>query len=146
MFGISTKGRYATRIMVYLAANADRFPIRSQEIAQNEEITEDYVEQLMGRLRSLGMVKSQRGPTGGFILSCDPTKTTVADILAATEGSFDFAPCRRENCTRAKDCVTREVWENASKAMQNVFAGKTIADLVQQARDRQATHELCYEI
>jgi Rrf2 family protein len=136
MLSLSTKGRYATRIMIYLALHQDGPPARKQEIADAEGISTDYVEQILLQLKTAGLVKSHRGVKGGFSLSSDPDRVTVADVLAVTEGSTELAPCRKENCARASDCVTRPVWEKASEAIKQTFSGVTIGDLARRS-DRQ---------
>ena len=90
---LSTKGRYATRIMLYLAIYSGQNPVRKHEIAAQEKISPDYVEQILMMLRGAGLVKSHRGAKGGFSLSRAAEAITMADILAATEGPLQIAPC-----------------------------------------------------
>ena len=133
MLTISTKGRYATRIMVYLALRSGDDPARKREIAEAEGIADDYVEQLLSRLRTGGLVKSRRGARGGFLLNRDPGEITVADVLACTEGTVSLVACIEEGCDRAPSCVTRPVWQEANNALLAIFSRQTIAGLAQQA-------------
>jgi Rrf2 family transcriptional regulator, iron-sulfur cluster assembly transcription factor len=146
MLNLSSKGRYATRIMVFLACRNDETPARKQEIAEAEDITGDYVEQILIKLKSAGLVKSRRGANGGFLLAVDAGHITVADVLAATEGSINIAPCLTELCPRASQCVTRQVWQKASDALGSTFSDVTIRELARQASNLQLTKSWSYEI
>jgi Rrf2 family transcriptional regulator, iron-sulfur cluster assembly transcription factor len=132
MLNLSTKGRYATRIMVFLAQRQETTPARKQEIAEAEEISIDYVEQILIRLKIAGLVKSHRGVKGGFSIAGDPDRITVADVLDATEGSTDLVPCLKGHCHREPHCVTRPVWQQANAAMTKTFSSYTIGDLARQ--------------
>lgn len=131
---ISTKGRYATRIMVYLALHSADRPARKREIADSEEIPADYVEQILSKLRTSGLVKSRRGARGGFQLGRDPSNITVADVLGSTEGSLSLVPCVEESCERISKCVTRSIWLEANNELETFFANKTIASLAKEAK------------
>jgi Rrf2 family protein len=133
MLKISTKGRYATRIMVYLALRNGEGPARKREIAEAEGIADDYVEQLLSRLRTAGLVISRRGAQGGFLLSRDPGEITVADVIACTEGTVSLVSCIEEGCDRASKCVTRPLWQEANDALLAIFSRETIAGLARQA-------------
>jgi len=146
---ISTKGRYATRIMVFLALNSADRPARKHEIAESEGIPADYVEQILSKLKTTGLVKSRRGARGGFQLGRDPRDITVADVLASTEGPLSLAPCVEESCDRVTKCVARPIWLEASNKLWSVFSNKTIACLAQQAKqmtDDGDDQSLSYEI
>lgn len=146
MLNLSSKGRYATRIMVYLALRREGGPAKKSEIGRAEEISEDYVEQILIKLKSAGLVASHRGAGGGFSLARDPRRISVADVLAATEGPPDLAPCLKDRCRRRTYCVTRRVWEEAGAALQRIFAGTTIADLAEQAGKLRQSNSAMYEI
>jgi Rrf2 family protein len=136
MLHLSTKGRYATRIMVYLAGRKDERPVPKQEIAQAEGISIDYVEQILIRLKVGGLVKSHRGVNGGFSLARSPEEITVTDVLAATEGGTELAPCLSMKCNRSAGCVTRPVWEKAARAIEQTFSAVTIGQLAAGAASR----------
>jgi Rrf2 family cysteine metabolism transcriptional repressor len=147
MLRISTKGRYATRIVVYLACmeNSGR-PARKHEIAEAEEISPDYVEQILIKLKAAGLVTSRRGAKGGFSLARRADEITVTDVLDATEGPLSLVPCLSETCHRATSCVTRSVWREAGEALDKVFSARTIAEMAEEAKNIQASMSPTFEI
>ncbi len=146
MLKLSTKGRYAVRIMVRLTMRDSDRPVRKQEIATAEGISADYVEQILMKLKTAGLVQSHRGARGGFSLACDPQKTDVAVILRATEGPVALAPCTEGECQRSTNCVTRPVWERAAEAIESVFSSVTLGQLADEARRLQASEAPDYYI
>jgi len=143
---LSTKGRYATRIVVYLALCDPQQPAPKQKIAEAEGISPDYVEQILTSLRAAGLVISHRGIKGGFSLARSPSSMTVADVIAATEGPICLVPCVEEACTRMTDCVTRAVWEKATAAITRIFQYTRIADLAAEAKALRDSQSLTYQI
>jgi Rrf2 family transcriptional regulator, cysteine metabolism repressor len=136
MMNISTRGRYATRIMVLLARDPERAKSKF-EIAEAEAITPAYVQQLMMALRLAGLVRSHRGRDGGFSLTRAPEQITVAHVLEAVEGDVMPAPCRvTGHCDRVASCPTRPLWQQAADTLDRLFSATTIADL---ARDSAAS-------
>lgn len=129
MEGLSTRGRYATRVLLFLVARGPGSPVRISEISASEDIPQQYLEQLLIRLKVGGFVRSVRGARGGYVVSCDPAVVTVADILAAVEGPVRLAPCQDQACARATTCVTRKVWQEASDAMNAVFQNTTLKSM-----------------
>ena len=139
MMTISTKGRYAARIMVLLASRRGDGPITKHEIARAEAISPDYVQQLMMRLKVAGLVVSHRGKVGGFSLGRDPETVTISDVLTATEGAISLAPCvDADACDRAPTCPTRDVWMKAVQLLNDLFEGITVAELARDEADRSA--------
>jgi len=135
MMVLSTKGRYAARIMVYLAAKATTQPATKFEIGKAEEISADYVEQIMIRLKAAGLVRSHRGRNGGFSLRGEPLKITLADVLNAVEDPVCPAPCMlNDNCTRIATCPTRSIWLEATRALEKIFSKTTLAQIVKNAK------------
>jgi Rrf2 family protein len=132
MMSISTKGRYATRIVVLLASRAGSGrPVTKYEVAEAEGISPEYVQQLMSRLKIAGLVVSHRGTTGGFSIGRDPATITVGEVLRATEGKVAPAPCYTEHhCEREDACPTRPVWDEAARLLNDLFERTTVADLV----------------
>ena len=127
---MSTKGHHATRIMVFLATSPGR-PITKQEIGASENISPGYIQQLMGRLTSAGLVQSHRGKEGGFSLALPAEKITVKQVLDATEGPFELAACvaHPEICTHADTCPANPLWTKVTAAVNDLFDCTTIADL-----------------
>jgi Rrf2 family transcriptional regulator, iron-sulfur cluster assembly transcription factor len=129
MMNISTRGRYATRILVLMAREPQRARTKFQ-IAEAEGITAAYVQQLMMALRLAGLVHSLRGRSGGFILARTPDAITVADVMGAVEGLIMPAPCGSPaHCDRAESCPTRPLWTRASELLDGLFSTTTIAAL-----------------
>jgi Rrf2 family protein len=133
MMNISTRGRYAARIMVLLVGSPGE-PLTKYQIAKAEHITPAYVQQLMMALRLAGLVHSVRGRLGGFVLARAPEEISVADVLAAVEGEIMPAPCRvATHCERMDACPTKPLWERAASILHELFSGTTIADLAENA-------------
>lgn len=130
---ISTKGRYALRLMVDLAQNKGEKPISIKEIAARQNISEKYLEQIISVLNKAGYVKSVRGPQGGYMLLREPSEYTVGMILRLTEGNLAPVECLEfdENpCPRKDNCVTLKVWEKLGGAIKDVVDNITLQDLL----------------
>ena len=131
---ISTKGRYALRMMVDLALQpGDRY-VPLKEIASRQEISEKYLEQIIPSLNKAGYVKSTRGSQGGYRLAGSPSEYTVGMIIRLMEGDLAAAPCAGDggnDCPRASQCVTSDVWEQIRQAVDGVIDNITLADLVE---------------
>jgi Rrf2 family protein len=128
---ISTKGRYALRLMLDLAVNYTGEYISIKTIAARQGISEKYLEQIIAQLNRAGYVKSVRGAQGGYMLSKDPSEYTVGMILRLLEGSLAPVNCLEENnCERISRCVTMEVWEKIQRAIDEVVDNISLADLV----------------
>jgi len=129
---LSTKGRYATRAMLDLALNYGQEPIVLSAIARRQGVSEQYLEQLIGPLKVAGLVRSIRGPNGGFMLAKSPSLIRIIDIIWAVEGSTALVECVDDPraCSRADDCLTRDVWVKATEAINSVFDSTTLRDLM----------------
>lgn len=136
---ISTKGRYAVRVMLDLAINNTGECIKVKEIASRQNLSEKYLEQIIAILNKAGYVKSVRGAQGGYRIARDPKEYTVGMILRLTEGSLAPVACLEggtEECERCDTCETLEVWSELYQAVNNVVDNVTIADLVEKRRKR----------
>ncbi|MFO7871741.1 MAG: Rrf2 family transcriptional regulator [Kiritimatiellia bacterium] len=131
MINVSTKGRYAVRIMVNLARVPGGEAKSARIIGEEEGISADYVEQLLVKLRGLGFVKSRRGKRGGAMLAGPADRIRVADLLAVIEGEVCLAPCITGACEREGRCPARKLWQEANDAIERVFESASIADLAQ---------------
>lgn len=134
---ISTKGRYASRVMLDLALNDTGEPVRLKDIAKRQGISEKYLEQIISILNRAGYVRSIRGARGGYLLAKKPEEYTVGMILRLTEGSLAPVECLEENavcCDRKTGCATNYVWEKLYEAINGVVDSITIADLVEVER------------
>ena len=136
---ISTKGRYAVRVMLDLATNNTGEYIKVKEIASRQEISEKYLEQIISVLNKAGYVKSIRGAQGGYKIARDPSNYTVGMILRLTEGSLNPVACLDDEineCERCDICETLEVWKDLAKAINSVVDHVTVADLVERQQER----------
>ncbi len=144
---ISTKGRYALRVMIDIAANSDGRCIPIKEISKRQEISEKYLEQIFTVLSRSGFLRSTRGAQGGYTLTRDPAEYTVGMILRALEGNLAPVDCVSQGqlpgdppgglpCPRAEQCVTWEVWAQIRDAVNSVVDHITLADLVQRYRGK----------
>ncbi len=130
---ISTKGRYALRLMLELAHNGNAAPVSIKEIAARQGISEKYSEQIISIMNSAGYVKSIRGAGGGYILTEMPSYYTVGMILRQTEGSLAPVACVDEDspCERIETCATTEVWRRLNRAINEVVDNITLQDLTE---------------
>jgi len=145
---MSTKGRYAVRILLSIARYQKNGPVSKKVIAEAESISADYIEQIIVPLKNEGLVVGLRGVKGGFRLAKEPAKITVYDILRASEGELVIVDCERNDC-RGRDknlCVTRPVWEGASKVLEAYFSKITLKDLLDRAADLEKAGAPSYAI
>lgn len=132
---ISTKGRYAVRVMLDLALNDKGECIKVKDIANRQGLSEKYLEQIIAILNKAGFVRSVRGAQGGYLLAKEPKDYTVGMILRLTEGSLAPVACLEENadeCGRGDACETLQVWKDLYAAINQVVDRVTVADLVEQ--------------
>ena len=130
---ISTKGRYALRLMYELACHADEGYLNIRAIAQRQQISEKYLEQIIAMLSRGGCVISSRGAQGGYRLAKPPEAYTVGMILRLTEGSMAPVDCVDEelgNCPKMTECATSVVWKRLNDAISDVIDNITLQDLV----------------
>ncbi|MGN0538793.1 MAG: RrF2 family transcriptional regulator [Candidatus Fimenecus sp.] len=143
---ISTKGRYALRVMIELAiSNPDEF-IPLKQIADNQQISEKYLEAIIKNLVREGLVTGLRGKGGGYKLSKSPEAYTVAEILRVTEGSLAPVACLEENaavCPRMGSCPTLSMWKELNNLINNFFESKTLKGL---ADEQYGIESDCYSI
>ena len=135
---ISTKGRYALRLMLDLAVHDTGENIALKTIAKRKDISGKYLEQIIGVLTKAGFVKSVRGSSGGYRLARSPKEYTIGDILRLTEGSLAPVACVEEgveNCPKAETCVTLTVWQQLNDAINQVVDNITLADLVERSEE-----------
>jgi len=130
---ISTKGRYALRLMLDLATYNTGEPISIKDIAKRQGISEKYLEQIISTLNKAGFVRSIRGAQGGYILRNKPSDYTVGMILRQTEGDLAPVACLEngEECPRMGDCVTIRVYKKLNEAINGVVDNITLADMLE---------------
>ena len=130
---ISTKGRYALRIMVDLALHDGEEPVSVRETAQRQDISGKYMEQIISVLTRAGLLRSVRGAQGGYHLAHSPQEITVGMILRATEGDLAPAECvvqGAESCGRSGGCPSRTVFTKVYNAINGVIDSMTLLELM----------------
>ena len=145
MLVLSSKVRYATRILVFLTGMPAGQSVSAKKISEAEDISFEYVEQILIRLKAAKFVKSTRGPLGGFVLSADPKNITVADIISTLEGGISIIPCASESCSRDMNCRVKHLWHRANDALKEIFSNTTLHDLTYRM-DKTANEVLNFEI
>lgn len=128
---LTTKGRYAVTAMLDLALHKDQGPISLADISQRQAISLSYLEQLFARLRKSSLVRSVRGPGGGYELFRDAATIYIAEIIDAVNESVDTTKCRGAgNCQDGETCLTHHLWEDLSGQIHSFLQGISLADLV----------------
>lgn len=133
---ISTKGRYALRLMIDLATHSEEGYVPIKAIAERQDISDKYLEQIISILSRAGYVRSIRGAGGGYKLAHSPDKYTVGMILRLTEGSLAPVACLETEpnmCDRADKCPTLFIWEKLYAAINDVVDNITIADILERS-------------
>lgn len=136
---ISTKGRYALRLMLDLALNDNGQYIKIKEIAARQRISDKYLEQIITMLSRAGYVKSVRGAQGGYRLTKRPEQYSVGMILRLTEGSLAPVACledEQNECARADCCATLELYKRLDEAIKSVIDNMTLEDLAELQRQK----------
>lgn len=128
---ISTKGRYALRVMIDLAENSGENFISSKDIAKRQGISTKYIEQIIAMLNRAGFLETARGNLGGYKLLKRPDEYSVGDILKATEGDLAPTYCIREQeCERKGKCKTYAFWKGLDEVINNYVNSKTLEDFI----------------
>ncbi len=130
---ISTKGRYALRIMIDLAVNGNGNYISLKSIADRQGISNKYLEQIISLLNKAGFLEVARGNAGGYRLAREPKEYTVGDILRASEGDLSPVYCLTEEgeCVKKNDCKTYDFWEGLDNVINEYVDSKTLEDLLE---------------
>ena len=138
---ISTKGRYALRLLIDLAEHQQAGYISLNEIATRQNISKKYLEQIIPILNKTGILRANRGSQGGYMLAGSPEKYTVGDILRCTEGSLAPVDCAEQDpveCERSAECVMLPVWQGLSRAINEYLDSITLQDILDRQRARYA--------
>lgn len=140
---LTTKGRYAVTAMLDLALHSEQGPVSLADISARQGISLSYLEQLFAKLRRFELVKSVRGPGGGYCLGAEMTNISVAQVVDAVSESLDATRCEgKGNCQDGQVCLTHHLWEDLSSQIHQFLSDISLADLVargdiQQVRLRQ---------
>ncbi|QMU62627.1 MAG: Rrf2 family transcriptional regulator [Gammaproteobacteria bacterium] len=140
---LSTKGRYAVTAMFDIALHHQTGPVSLSDIADRQGISLSYLEQLFTRLRQQGLVKSTRGPGGGYSLAVDSKQIAISDVIDAVDESVDATRCGgKADCQNHQRCLTHDLWENLSgeirSYLSNISLAQAVSDLsVREVANRQ---------
>ena len=152
---LSTKSRYGLRALFDIAYNSGNLPAQIQDISRRQEISPRYLEQIFQSLKKVGILKSKRGPQGGYCLSRSPEEISVRDVIMATEGDVALVDCvkgkrKKGECAFNGCCVTQTVWEEASARLNDYFATLTLKTLCERGQvlgvKREQDHRFMYYI
>jgi len=139
---MSTRGRYGVRAMLDLALSSTAGPINLKEIGARQEISVDYLEQLLRKLRKAGLIRSVRGPRGGFLLARSPGQITLWEIVRALEQEVTPSRCTdeevagktsRKPCPRLSECAVHMLWLGLARQTRDYLESKTLQDLMDYA-------------
>lgn len=137
---ISTKGRYALRMMVDLAEHQNDGYVALKDIAKRQNISKKYLEQIVPLFNKSDVLKTNRGYQGGYMLAKAPDKYTVGDILRLAEGSLAPVACVEQNaaeCPRSAECPTLPIWQGLNKVINDYLDNITLQDVIDMQRERQ---------
>lgn len=128
---LTSKGRYAVTAMIDIALNQDSGPITLALISQRQEISLSYLEQLFAKLKKSGLVKSARGPGGGYRLSREARAISISDIIHAVDEKLDARKCEgRANCQNGTKCLSHELWDDLSSMIDDFLGNVTLQTLL----------------
>lgn len=145
---ISTKIRYGARAMLELACRYGEGPVDLKEISKKENISLKYLEQVIIPLRTAGLVKSVRGSKGGYSLAKPPHEIRLNDVVEVLDGTTQFIECLKDpkGCSKAPFCVTRDIWKEASDAMNTIFRSITFEEMVNRKKEKEGQLPPMYQI
>jgi len=133
---LTTKGRYGVRAVVNLAAALNNEPISISQIARKEELSPEFLEQIFFRLKKAGLIRSIRGPKGGFVLNHKPSDISVKTILDAVGEPLFPAPCAEHGskpCPRQENCPISPIWQNFHELILKHLSGISLKDILDSA-------------
>ncbi|MBE0569495.1 MAG: RrF2 family transcriptional regulator [Deltaproteobacteria bacterium] len=136
---MSTRGRYGLRVMMELAANYGRGPLPVDNISKNQGISGKYIHLLVTSLRTAGLVRTVRGPNGGYELAKNPSAITALDVVSVLEGWNAPVECvvDVDSCPRAGRCAARDLWRDVASAVDGVLSAHSLARLSASQRAKQ---------
>lgn len=145
---LSTKSRYGVRAMFDMAYHAGTLPVQIKDISRRQKISPRYLEQIFQDLKKAGLLKSRRGPQGGYYLSRKPEEITAKEIILAAEGEMNLVQCIKEGedcqacCEFENQCVTQQIWREASRRLHEYFDSVTLKDLCEHGKEMGLEKEL----
>jgi Rrf2 family transcriptional regulator, cysteine metabolism repressor len=143
---VSSKGRYGLRIMLELALKYGAGPVMMSSIENTQGISRKYMHTLLTSLKTVGLVKSIRGAGGGFILAFPPSEIFLDEVIEALEGPFDITECAKSDafCSKADNCVTREIWRDVGQAVKDVLSKTTLGQLASRQKSKSSQSVMFY--
>ncbi len=143
---LSSRSRYGLRAILDLALEYGGGPLQIKVIAERENISNKYLEQLMTILKTAGLVRSLRGPRGGYLLVKPPNEVKLSEVFTVLEGPLITVECLQhpDFCPRCAECITRQVWAKIQDAMLGVLESITLQDLVDKAKgiDKSGSYQI----
>lgn len=145
---LSTRSRYGVRALMELAIDYEKGPLQIKVIAERENISNKYLEQLIAILKASGLVVSIRGPKGGYKLSRKPEEITLSEVFRVLEGPITMFDCLVDKnfCTRCGDCLTKKIWIQMEDAITGVLKAITLADMARDAGEHKKGKQEAYQI
>lgn len=132
MLKLSTKGQYGVRAMYEITMGHPDRPLTIRAISEKQDVSIHYLEQILNRLRHAGLIRSVKGPGGGYLLTRDPENISIADILFELEGPVTITSCLNpeEGCVRVESCVTHLLWKSLGRQIEDFLKTITLHDLI----------------
>ena len=128
---LTTKGRYAVTAMLDLASNDSSRPVTLDMISQRQNISLSYLEQLFAKLRKASLVKSIRGPGGGYLLNVNPVDVSLTEIIEAVDENIDLRRCHgAKNCLRGKQCLSHHLWCEVSDQIRGFLSSRNLQQVI----------------
>ena len=131
---MSTKGRYAVMAMIDIAGHSHGHPVSLAEIADRQDISQEYLEQLFGKLRKAGLVDSARGPGGGYRLAREAARIAMAQIIEAVDEPLRVTRCEGDaldGCVKGARCCAHDLWSSLGRQMRYFLASISLEDVVE---------------
>lgn len=148
---ITTTSRYGVRAVFDVAYHGGGQPTQIKDVARRQDISQRYLEQIFNKLLKAGLLKSRRGPRGGYMLAKDPSEISVGEIINAAQGPIVPVRCLEDDgpgthsCDIVDSCITRHVWEETQRLLVEYFGSVSIADLCSLARKQGVARELDHQ-
>jgi len=132
MLRLSTKGQYGVRAMYEIARGYPDKPVNIREISEKQDVSIHYLEQILNKLRRAGLIRSVKGPGGGYLLAKRPDEISISDILLELEGPLAITSCLNpeEGCVRVEICVTHLLWKALGRQIEDFLNTVTLGDLL----------------
>ncbi|MFY9402414.1 MAG: Rrf2 family transcriptional regulator [Candidatus Omnitrophota bacterium] len=148
MIKLSTKVRYGTRAMLDLACHYGDGPVLLKDVARRQGVSLKYLERILTSFKPMGLVKSLRGAKGGYSLSFHPSQINLKQVVEALDGEIRIVGCIKDKvyCQKVNSCVTHDIWEELSKAIEATLKSTTLEDLIIRSREKKKSPDNMYYI